>query len=131
MIFYKGRNLNYSFNTVELCISQHLTHTLCLQLLIIGSNGSRYAHYTNQVNWTTARDMCQTFNFGNLTSINSQAQQEYFFHNFRGDKRAVWIGLNTLKVCKDSILVEIALVVFSLFGSIPSTPSKILFVSQF
>ena len=45
--------------------------------------------------------MCRTFNFGNLTSIDNQAQQDFFVrNNMTGVNRSVWIGLNDIKVGK-------------------------------
>ena len=89
-----------SFKTIMTCIFPKTVPPLfVLYLSLIGFNGYRYAHYLPFANWTTARDLCQTINFGNLTSIDNQAQQDYFISNFKGSSSSVWIGLNDIKVC--------------------------------
>ena len=89
-----------SFKTIVTCIfPKMVSHLFVLYLSLIGFNGYRYAHYLQFANWTTARDLCQTINFGNLTSIDNQAQQDYFFSNFNGFSSSPWIGLNDIKVC--------------------------------
>ena len=95
-----NRRGSISFKTIMTCIFPKIVPPLfVLYLSLIGFNGYRYAHYQHFVNWTTARDMCQTINFGNLTSIDNQAQQDYLFSNFKGFSASVWIGLNDIKVC--------------------------------
>ena len=89
-----------SFKTILTCIFPKMVPPLfVLYLSLIGFNGYRYAHYLHFANWTTARDLCQTINFGNLTSIDNQAQQDYFSSNFNGSSVSVWIGLNDINVC--------------------------------
>ena len=96
-----------------------------LYLSLIGFNGYRYTQYQNVANWTTARDVCQTINGGNLTSIDNQAQQDYLFRNFRGYDVSVWIGLNDIKVCKSNFLILIPLLFYSSRPPPPHPPSPI------